>query len=26
VCRCERLIGDEPIIVNDDFFCGYGQH
>lgn len=25
VCRCVRLIGYEPIIVDDDFFCGYGS-
>lgn len=24
VCRCKELIEDEPIIVEDDFFCKYG--
>lgn len=24
VCRCNALIEDEPITVEDDFFCKYG--
>ena len=24
ICMCNALIEDEPIIVEDDFFCKYG--
>lgn len=26
ICRCTLLIEDEPILVDDDFFCAYGAN
>lgn len=25
MCRCEELMGDYPNVVDDNFYCGYGE-